>query len=369
MSTQSFSTIPSTNEILNTDKILIGKTSADYSTTVQSLDEYLNPGFRLLIYYGVPQGVNGYWNDDRAAMALSYYDYIVFGAGLELDSATYHTSTQQIFTTIKKIKAGVKLFGYIDAGVTSNNFNLTTIQTRISAWQNMGATDIFLDNMGYDYHTDRARQNSILDYIHSLGMKAMINAWNPDDAFASTVDATYNASGTATTAKAGDYYLSESFIYNTTAYTSNKGYATQYDFKTKEDKVISYVKSLGILPCAIDIYDSSATITMNKLNRICNYVSALFGKKAFGLQISNFSASDNIYTTRSFISNDFYRDMYTPNVYYTVDNDWINYSRYQSGKLIEMSLQNAKGITISIHSDYELDDGTNGLGSISNVVS
>jgi hypothetical protein len=49
----------------------------------------------------------------------------------------------------------------------------------------MGVTGIFLDEAGYDFGVTRERQNAIVRYIHALGLKAFLNAFDPDDVFGS----------------------------------------------------------------------------------------------------------------------------------------------------------------------------------------
>ncbi len=45
----------------------------------------------------------------------------------------------------------------------------------------MGVSGIFLDEAGYDWPViTRARQNTIIRFVHSLGMSAFLNAYQPE---------------------------------------------------------------------------------------------------------------------------------------------------------------------------------------------
>ncbi|HEU4715604.1 MAG TPA: hypothetical protein VFS14_02125, partial [Candidatus Saccharimonadales bacterium] len=178
------------------------------SSTKIAADPSTEAGIRsLLILYSPPNIINAKYSDDYAAATLCRYDDVILGSGLEDSGNAYHASTQTIIQKVASIAPSTVLWGYIDTGVTTGNLPLATIQAKVDAWIAMGAGGIFLDTFGYDYHTPRSRQNSILSYVHSKGVGAMINVWNPDDALSSTVDLTYNPSGEATVAGANDALL------------------------------------------------------------------------------------------------------------------------------------------------------------------
>jgi hypothetical protein len=107
---------------------------------------------------------------------------------------------------------GAKFFGYIDIGNT-RNLSIAQIKTSIDNWSAMtGLYGMFLDEFGMDYRATgsieadyRIRQKTILDYVHSKGLKAFLNAWEPDDVFIKEVT-------NPLTISAGDLYLYESYF-------------------------------------------------------------------------------------------------------------------------------------------------------------
>jgi hypothetical protein len=212
----------------------------------------------LLIFYAPPNIINAQYNNDYAAGALARYDDVVLGGGLENPADTYYSTTQSIIQKLAILSPSTVIWGYIDAGVTTSNLSLPTIQTQIDQWITLGAKGIFLDTFGYDYHTSRSRQNSILSYVHSKGYGAIMNAWNADDALAPTVDATYNPSGTPTVANSTDVLLLESWICNSTSYASPY-FTIISDVKTRGDKALAYRASLGIRIFAANIIVHTGT--------------------------------------------------------------------------------------------------------------
>jgi hypothetical protein len=216
------------------------------SSTKITVDPSNEAGIRsLLIVYSPPNIINTKYDDNYAAATLCRYDDVVLGSGLEDSGNAYHASTEAIIQKVADISPTTVIWGYIDTGVTTGNLSLATIQAKVDAWLAMGAGGIFLDTFGYDYHVSRDRQNSILSYIHSKGVGAIINVWNPDDALSSAVDATYNPGGTATVAGASDVLLLESWVCNSDSYASPY-YATISDIKTRGDKAVAYRTSLGL---------------------------------------------------------------------------------------------------------------------------
>lgn len=218
-----------------------------------------NSGLRaVLVFYSPPNIINAQYNNDYAAGVLSRYDDVVLGSGLEDPAGTYYASTQSIIAKLAVLSPNTVVWGYIDAGVTTANLPLATIYSQVDQWVTLGAKGIFLDVFGYDYHTSRARQNSILSYVHGKGYGSIMNAWNSDDALGSTVDATYNPAGVATVANSTDVILLESWICNSVSYTAPY-YAIISDIKTRADKVLAYRVSLGVRIFAANQYLNTGT--------------------------------------------------------------------------------------------------------------
>jgi len=263
------------------------------SSTKITVDPSAEAGLRsLLILYSPPNIINTKYDDDYAAGILCRYDDVVLGSGLEDSGNAYHASTAAIIQKVSDISPTTVVWGYIDAGVTTGNLSLATIQSKVDAWVAMGAGGIFLDTFGYDYHTSRARQNSILSYVHSKSVGAMINVWNPDDAFGSAVDITYNPTGTATVAGASDVLLLESWVCNSDSYASPY-YATISDIKTRGDKAVAYRASLGlrIYSANIMLHTGTSEVTLAKYRGVSEGLARSWRLDGAAFACSNYSST------------------------------------------------------------------------------
>lgn len=346
MANENFTTIQSKKDLIDSDKMLIGSSGGDYSTRLLDLKNFIDidPGKKLLIYYSTPLAINGAWDVSKAAMEFSFYDYIVFGNDLESLANPEHLNLTFVVDELKRIKPSVRLFGYIDAGVTTTNLSVSQIELKVNDWKTSGITDIFLDDMGFDFEVNRTRQNDILNTVHSYDMFAMINAWDPDEVFSDSInDYQSEVPADPSTVIPGDLYLSESFLYNNTSsvYSSNDNFATQNNFKTKEDKVIFYTKLLGIIPCACDILQPGE-FNSERIIKYLNVAALTMGKKVYGIQSQGYCATNG--TTFDKYSTDhlplesivpdfkeFSKLTYTPNIIYNLDGTWIKFTRYQGG--------------------------------------
>lgn len=263
------------------------------SSTKITIDPSTETGIRsLLIVYAPPNIINTKYDDNYAAGILCRYDDVVLGSGLEDSGNAYHASTQSIIQKVASISPSTVIWGYIDAGVTTGNLSLSTIQSKIDSWIAMGAGGIFLDTFGYDYHTPRDRQNSILNYVHGKNVGAMINVWNPDDALSSTIDATYNPGGLATVAGSNDVLLLESWACNSDSYASPY-YATISDIKTRADKAVAYRASLGLRVYSANIMLHTGTdeATLGQYRGISEGLARAWRLDGAGLQCSNYSST------------------------------------------------------------------------------
>jgi hypothetical protein len=239
------------NNAITTAKVLDGSITSN--KLAPGISGSTSTGIRsLLIYYAPPNVINGKFDDNYAAGILSRYDDIVLGTGLEDPASPYYASTTAIISKIAELAPDSVVWGYINCGVTTGNLSLPTLQSQIDQWIAIGAGGIFCDVIGYDYHVSRSRQNAIISYIHSKGVGAILNAFNPDDVLSSAIDVTYNPTSTATTANSSDVLLLESWVCNSDAYAS-PFYATFSDIKTRGDKAIAYRTSMGIRVFAANI--------------------------------------------------------------------------------------------------------------------
>ena len=167
----------------------------------------VRPG-SLLLYYGYPASINGASSVSEAAAQFGRYDYVVWGEGLENPAHPDHANAVAIIAD--DATAATRIFGYVDLGVTGQNLLMTEIETRIAAWSQMGVDGVLFDHFGYDFSTDRARQNAAVDYAHAQGLAVIVIAFQPADAFGHDVDSAYNPSGVASKLGASDFYLYES---------------------------------------------------------------------------------------------------------------------------------------------------------------
>ncbi|WP_028402789.1 hypothetical protein [Ectobacillus panaciterrae] len=286
--------------------------------------------YKVLIYYGTPQGVNHVWDDDLAAQIFAEYDYIVFGAGLEDPNSPFYLSTKNIISNIHSINPNAIVFGYIDLGVTTNNFSLYDIENMTDQWELISADGIFLDDAGYDFGVSRDRLNSTLDYIHSKNMFTTVNAWNADDVMSDQVDLTYNPFGIPTHMGIQDFYLLESFFVNTDAYASNEGYASNTDYKMRGDSAVYYRNTLGVKMLATNIVDYSmySNANIRKFFKMSETAAAIFSLDGYGLSPLEYSASGpSINVVRPMDYAIDYMSYYTTNVSYQVSRNFMKFTR------------------------------------------
>lgn len=249
---------------LHTDNnsIYLGTNKISYDTTTNQLvfsdnlatvvlsDTGKISGYRFLKYLGSPKDINGATSADEAAQEFSFWDYIILQAGLEAPTHPNYAANAETISNLKRINSNTRIFGSVDAGVSTANYSVSEIQLRIDRWIDMGATDIALINSGYDKQVSRNRLNTIVDYVHSKDVRALFDAANPDDVFATVYDATYNPSSASSKADRGDFYLFDKFVVDTTTFSGNSGYADNAEFYAKALKIAAYAKDTGIVMLA-----------------------------------------------------------------------------------------------------------------------
>lgn len=305
------------------------------ASTVSTNRVYQRP-YRLLTFYGVPQGVNNVWNDDAAAQTFSRWDYVVFGTGAESPNNVYYASTLNIISKMHSLNANEKVFGYIDVGVTTENLSITAMETQVDQWKTIGADHIFFDVAGYDYQVPRSRLNTMLDYVHSKGMNAMVNSFIPDDVMGSAVNASYNPTGTPTHMGSGDFYTLESWVVNTSGYSSHNGFAIMSDIKTRADSATNYRKSLGVKIVTINSADYSSLTDeqINKYFQMVQAASIIYSLDAYGLGAINYSATGaNTDVVKTFEYDPNYSNYYNISTPYTINGGWTELSRPDTGEV------------------------------------
>ena len=238
----------------------------------------INVPKKLAIYYAFPSLINGAnGNVTSAVNVFKVYDMVVFGAGLEKMTHADHAKTIQIIN--HPLMVGTQVFGYIDATRMVNDF-----QTRTDQWKAMGVKGILLDRFGYDFGVTRSKQNTLINYVHSKGLIAFVNAWNPDDVFGSSVVPLLNTLGTAPVINSGDWFLAPSYQ------IIDGAYQTASDWKTKADKMATYKAGVGTKIACSTTTTSSIGFDQAKLD-YAYYSTALYNFDAFAWGEPDYSAT------------------------------------------------------------------------------
>jgi len=162
----------------------------------------------LLVFYGYPSYINRTFSVASAALEFGRYDYVMWGEGLEDPAHPDHANAAAILA--HEATAATRFYGYVDLGVSTQNLPPSEVQARITRWHAMGVDGVHFDHFGYDFETSRERQNAAVDFAHSLGLAVIVNAFRPEDAFASATDPVHNPTGSATRLGPSDYYFYES---------------------------------------------------------------------------------------------------------------------------------------------------------------
>lgn len=251
------------------------------------------PAFKLLIYYGYPSTVNGIPTLSGIAQALSEYDVIVLGSGLEDPSHPDHNNTLNIISQVHTYRPSTLIFGYIDLGVSTSNYSLAQMQTYTSQWKAMGVNGIFWDDAGYDFYTTRARQNAMILYARNLGLITFMNSFRPEDVFSSTIDPLFNPTGAASVMSANDWFLLESFPFNTYAYQANQGWLDRATLINRINSATSYRASFGSKIAATSPVDYAVLNNAQKhyLRAMIQALGFIFSLDAYGDCAYGYSAS------------------------------------------------------------------------------
>lgn len=252
--------------------------------SVSSTKDVPTPPKYLCLYYAWPSYVNGSaGNVTNAVNVFKNYDIIVFGEWLWKSDHGDHLKTTQIIAALKAIKPAIKIYGYIDVGVKTQNLSEAILKQAIDSWQNMGVTGVFGDDFGYDWGVPRARQNVFIDYAHSKSLSVFANAWMPDDALG----------GPDCHLDKNDFYLLESLVYGKGAYGALNL------FKQRGDRAYYYMKTkkigVAVVGTTVEKGTSSSSGTTNPF-LMSWYSTAMYNFDAF--QFTDFhhsSSSDVVY--------------------------------------------------------------------------
>jgi hypothetical protein len=138
---------------------------------------------RTLIFYGIPQLVNGSnGNVETAAAVFNQFDLVVFGAGIANPSSQWYEG----FVQLVDLLTVPEVFGYIATGtiVPETTLNLIDIQESVSQWKAIPKiSGILLDEFGDDFGNDATRRADILAIVRNEQLGSILNAFNPEDLF------------------------------------------------------------------------------------------------------------------------------------------------------------------------------------------
>lgn len=243
---------------------------------------------KLLVYYGYPSSFNypaNQYNLANISADFAQYEYVVLGDGLEKATHPDHANNQLIIQN--PVTNGVRFFGYIDAGVSTQNLTLAEIQIRVGEWKAMGIDGIFYDDFGYDYGVSRQRQNTIVGYAKAQGLPVIANGWDPDHVFGSQVNATYNPAGLGTALTATDYYLSESYL------IQEGQYQDAAFWESKANKLRTYQLAKGFKTLSLTTHNVGNSFSSDRFFYAW-YGALLYNHEAIGWGEYQFAANSAI---------------------------------------------------------------------------
>jgi hypothetical protein len=218
----------------------------------------------LLVYYGYPNsfnsGTNG-WSNEAVAKDMAKYDLIILGTGVETPTHPDYANTQIIIPRIKALNPSALIFGYVNGADV-----LATVQTNVDNWDTLGVHGIFFDQCGYDYGTtatnSRTAMNTKVDYVHGKtnAKLCFMNSWNIDHTIGTANDVSYpnstwNDSTAASTLTYNDWYMLESFIVNTGAYSGDHMESAS-DWIYRGTKAIAHRATYGINIASVGIIEN-----------------------------------------------------------------------------------------------------------------
>lgn len=237
------------------------------------------PPGHLCIYYGYPSLVNNGKGDTTAAIKVfAQFNLIVLGDGLWQTSHPDYANTKSIIAGLVVKKRFV--FGYIDLGVSTNNYSEAQLRQQIDGWKTLKASGIFFDGAGYDFKVTRDRQNTVIQYCRQVGMRVFMNAWNPDDVLADP-NCLLNEN---------DYYLAESYLVGHNAYSALDAW------KKKADACYAYMVNKGIKIASVATGGETIAANFNATDKFslawCG--TSMYNFHYFQATNSLYSANNNV---------------------------------------------------------------------------
>jgi hypothetical protein len=222
------------------------------------------------IYYGWPSYVNGAKEKlERAVAAFDGYRIVVFGDD---------TATPEGDALAAPIMAGVAArggvpYGYITVGVGDGepNHSLEELRQRLDSWRRLGAGGVLVDCAGADYGVSRARFDAVVRYAHSIGLRVLANAWEPDDVLARS-----------RTMGPGDGYLGENDV------LSDGRFLSPATYRPKLAKMAAHKANLGI-----SLYETATTYDLEH----ADVLTAQVLQALKGHPIDAFHLNDPVYSS------------------------------------------------------------------------
>jgi hypothetical protein len=225
-----------------------------------------NPLKRMMFYYGWLNSFNSAtnsWVNENVAQDLKDYDILVLGNGLQDPTHGDFANTQTIIARLKVLNPAIQIFGYVTKAQA-----IATFQTKATQWNSLGVQGIFMDESGYGYGAStssntRAAFNTRVNYVHGLSSAKIVfaNSWNPNHILGTVNDAsypntTYNSGLVASTLAATDWFLIESHVVNTDAYTTNTGWNDQTSFISRTNEAASLSNQYGLKVASVNIVNA-----------------------------------------------------------------------------------------------------------------
>lgn len=242
---------------------------------------------RLAIYHGFPSLVNGSEGDLTAATEVFQdYDLLVFGDGLQDPAHPDHANTAALIATLKASPNATAVYGYLAIGVTTANLSIEEIRSRVDAWRAMGTAGIFIDEADYAFGVSRPRQNEVVDYVHSQGFGAFINAFDPGDVFSPAVHL-LNPEGLPTHLGSTDVYLHESFQIILGEFQDPTFWAS------KSDRALAYQSQFGTRMAVVTTVSPDQPGFDAMKFEYAWWSALLYGFDAVGWGEPHYSAGDN----------------------------------------------------------------------------
>ena len=274
----------------------------------------------LLIYYGYPIAYNGLWDVSKVVDAISKYDIFVVGDSYQDPTHEEYTTTTAILSQLKA--KGVELYGYIPLGVNTSNRSISVLETAIDDWSVLNVDGIFLDEFGFDYEVDRARQIDVVNYLKSKALKYIANAWVwedfnvdhidnlpaewADDDWRRTNFEDHNPSNLVLPRDSSDGYLIENFC------VSHMGLVNKFDLIERVTNIVNSntnnykLHSIGVFPennpanGEIDFTTIADLKTLDKLSEYIWMNAYIYGLTSTGGNGYTFGASGGSIATTVF---------------------------------------------------------------------